>query len=54
MYGTTVNKIKRMNELLNTTLHIGQVLKIPADGEKQLSRAETVKSGNEKAESALL
>ena len=47
MYGTTVNKIRRVNNLTNTTLRIGQVLKIPGDGEKQLSKAETVKSGKE-------
>jgi len=46
MYGTTVKKIRRINSLRNTMLQVGQVLKIPGNGEKQLSKAETVKSGS--------
>ncbi|MFO7557798.1 MAG: LysM peptidoglycan-binding domain-containing protein [Desulfobacterales bacterium] len=53
LYGTTVNIIQQANNLKNTTLHVGQVLRIPGDGEKQLSSAQADGSRSRKAESVI-
>lgn len=44
-YGTSVNTLKSLNNLLSDNLTIGQVLKVPS-GESQEDKAYTVKSGD--------
>ncbi|MBB2144555.1 LysM peptidoglycan-binding domain-containing protein [Pedobacter sp. LMG 31464] len=41
-YGTTVNEIKRVNNLTSINLQIGQVLKIPASGNTTVQETQTV------------
>ncbi|MES2458583.1 MAG: LysM peptidoglycan-binding domain-containing protein [Bacteroidota bacterium] len=47
-YGTTVNEIKRINNLRSINLQIGQVLKIPAKAEAQDAPEETTSATVEK------
>jgi len=45
-YGTTVNELKKLNNLTSNTLSIGQVLKLPGTTEESTINTYTVKSGD--------
>lgn len=44
MYGTTVNEIKRINNLINNNLQIGQILKVPASTEQPAAQQTPVQT----------
>jgi len=45
-YGTTVDDLKKVNNLISNTLSIGQVLNIPGKNNTNVGNTYTVKSGD--------
>jgi len=45
-YGTTTDKIKKVNNLNSNDLHIGQVLRLPATGDARGSKISVADAGN--------
>ncbi|MEQ7801070.1 LysM peptidoglycan-binding domain-containing protein [Pedobacter sp. ASV1-7] len=58
MYGTTVNELKRINDLKNNNLQIGQILKVPGSTEQPSTHQTPVQTPvqpvNQKVENAVV
>jgi peptidoglycan endopeptidase LytF len=58
MYGTTVNELKRINDLRNNNLQIGQILKVPGSTEQPAAQQTPVQTPvpavNQKVENAVV